>query len=530
MDVASSDYLKTALFSGDNGPDTGNRESLRLMELGLHLETLHDGSHRINTSVDHLLNDPTLSERNNNEFTFANNNNNNNNNSNNNNNNGFEAIIGGDHGFDLDCAPTSFPDKSDIADQWRTLNTDGAIYTVEVVNNSDGGTGESLWCMPALTDHHQGGSAVTNFDETLLSMDGGGDSSNPAGRYVIKQEPTEYVKQDGRYVIKQEPTEYVKQDGRYVIKQEPTEYIKQEPGEYTGDELLRNALLGKTNHNHHQRYGDKDVKPSVSTASDSQNSSPGPVSMQDVAYPSTSTVDMQDVLATTNNSNGINGNTIVMIEDDMPSMSLLVAGDGAAAQNVDDLLLPDFDFQYIDGLDSDMSQSFQQYCPTSQGFVSFITEVANISQIPTTVVLDHREPEQVSTSSSPPVCRPAKKYNRRSHQGNGKTKLTSAAVSASAASASSVSGDDQPANPPAKKERSLHHCHICSKGFKDKYSVNVHIRTHTGEKPFMCPVCGKSFRQKAHLAKHQHTHTTPAKPQPLSITQATIKGRRSTSR
>lgn len=63
MDVASSDYLKTALYSGDNGPDTGNRDSLRLMELGLHLESLHDGSHRINTSVDHLLNDPTLSGR-----------------------------------------------------------------------------------------------------------------------------------------------------------------------------------------------------------------------------------------------------------------------------------------------------------------------------------------------------------------------------------------------------------------------------------------------------------------------------------
>lgn len=120
------------------------------------------------------------------------------------------------------------------------------------------------------------------------------------------------------------------------------------------------------------RYGDKDVKQSVSTASDSQNSSPGPQSMQDVVYPSTSTVDMQDVLTTTGGSNGINGNTIVMIDDDMPSMSLLVAGDGASAQNVDDLLLPDFDFQYIDGLDSDMSQSFQQYCPTSQGFVSFI--------------------------------------------------------------------------------------------------------------------------------------------------------------
>lgn len=174
-----------------------------------------------------------------------------------------------------------------------------------------------------------------------------------------------------------------------------------------------------------------------------------------------------------------------------------------------------------------------------------VTQVANISQIPATVVLDHRELEQVSTSSSssPPV-RPAKKYNRRSHHTNGKTKQsagggtgTSISGSGGGGGSASVSGDDQPAgHPPAKKERSLHHCHICSKGFKDKYSVNVHIRTHTGEKPFMCTVCGKSFRQKAHLAKHQHTHTTPAKPaQSLSSVTQSVKGsggggRRSTSR
>lgn len=66
----------------------------------------------------------------------------------------------------------------------------------------------------------------------------------------------------------------------------------------------------------------------------------------------------------------------------------------------------------------------------------------------------------------------------------------------------------RPREEPKKESRLLHYCHICNKGFKDKYSVNVHVRTHTGEKPFACQVCGKKFRQKAHLAKHHQTHTT----------------------
>eukprot|EP00096_Caligus_rogercresseyi_P013811 TRINITY_DN6411_c0_g1_i1.p1 TRINITY_DN6411_c0_g1~~TRINITY_DN6411_c0_g1_i1.p1 ORF type:complete len:353 (+),score=114.13 TRINITY_DN6411_c0_g1_i1:50-1060(+) len=75
-----------------------------------------------------------------------------------------------------------------------------------------------------------------------------------------------------------------------------------------------------------------------------------------------------------------------------------------------------------------------------------------------------------------------------------------------------------------KEPRLLHHCHICSKGFKDRYSVNVHVRTHTGEKPFACGLCGKCFRQKAHLAKHHQTHAAKGLIPTGLESQALLKG------
>ncbi|XP_044728209.1 B-cell lymphoma/leukemia 11A [Chrysoperla carnea] len=91
-----------------------------------------------------------------------------------------------------------------------------------------------------------------------------------------------------------------------------------------------------------------------------------------------------------------------------------------------------------------------------------------------------------------------------------KDEMTATAITTTPRSTSTPpTKPSSPRNSISNDNQQIHACDFCGKKFRFQSNLEVHRRTHTGERPYKCTVCDHACSQSSKLKRHMKLHRTP---------------------